>query len=893
MMQKRTLTSLLLISFLVAFTFSYSLANEVTFQSLNVSRCNDYVLDVTVENTVDVAAVEIVMVISSTGGGAYLDAINVDWDPAFTQLGTRIIDASQADGVAPDTIRLAAMLIDAADVVLPTGTYVVANVSFTTRDLCSGTVGFNGGIFDYPLPVTIQTQFVDANTFDILPVAVNAGTVTYVNTAPTLAAIPDATVAWGDLFSYNSVGDDADLANGCEALTYSKVSGPAALTVNPLTGRITWTPSGDDVCEHEVEIQVEDACGATATRTFMICVTNEPPVAESVTQDQPTWVTGDVVTATATFTDPDEGPGTGNWDVISVTPNPGIMPTIDNAGNFEWATVAFDESYTGTFEICLQISDEANICDPCSPANADTICFTVTILKALVVIDKLHGADGNGVFQGQEVTVPVYFDANAAIGGYNLLLSYDASALTFLGAEEGGILAGCEWEYFTYRTGPFGNCGSACPSGMVRLVAIAEYNDGPSHPNCFGTVGGTLPNGTPFPASADSTLAFLNFLVTDDRTLECQFVPISFYWYECGDNSMSDVSGQYLFVERSVWRYVGGDEIPGAVFGNIPDSYTEITDVATFPGGAGVIPSCLVNEPGKPVPMPCLDFWNGGVDIICAADIDDRGDINQDGVANTIADAVMFTNYFIFGNAAFEDILVDYPIEAATAASDVNADGLTLTVADLVYLIRIIVGDAVPYANSPIAKVSPIDANLATMNGNLSVGSDLHISAAYIELAGNVHPQLLAPNMQMAYHNDGAVTRVLVFAPFDGASAMESCSGAFLNIGNAQILTADLATVEGTPVHANVLPSEFALLQNYPNPFNPSTTIEFALPMASDYTLKVFNVTGQEVASFSGHADAGVQSIVWDAATKNASGVYFYRLSTDQFSQTKKMVLLK
>lgn len=880
-MQKRTLTSLLLISFLVAFAFSYSLANQVTFQSLNVSRCNDYALNVTVNNTVDVAAVEIVMVISSTGGGAYLDAIDVDWDPAFTQLGTRIIDDSQADGVAPDTIRLAALLIDPVDVVLPAGNHVVAKVSFTTRDLCSGTVGFAGGIFNYPVPVTIQTQFVDANTFALLPVAVNPGTVTYVNSAPTLAAIPNATVAWGTLFSYDAVGADPDLANGCETLTYSKVSGPATLNVNSSTGRITWTPSGADVCEHVVEIKVQDACGASANRSFTICVTNEPPVATGVTQDQPSWVWGDLVTGVVAATDPDGGPNMLDFDVLSIVPSPGNLPTIDNSGNFSWQTVALDDAYVGEFVITFTVSDGANTCDPCSPSNADTISTTVIVNKALVAIDKLHGNDGLGVFLGQEVSVPVYFDASITIGGYNLLMTYDASALTFLGANPGGMLEECDWEYFTYRTGPFGNCGTGCPTGMVRVVAIAEYNDGPNHPDCFGTVA----EGAETPAS-DSTLAVLRFLVSSDRNLECQFIPISFFWYDCGDNSMSSVNGQYLYIENSVWRYVGGGV--GDIELDFPDSYTEITDAATFPGAAGAPDVCLNTQPGKPTPIRLLDFLNGGVDIICADDIDARGDINQDGVAYTIADVVMFTNYFIYGNAAFTVMTdVQYPIEAATAASDVNADGLTLTVADLVYMIRVTIGDAFP-----IPKVNPVDANMATMNGVLSVGKDLQISGAFIELRGNVHPQLLATNMQMAYNSDGLTTRVLVYAPFENVTQMESFSGEFLNIGNAEILTAELATIDGMPVFANVLPSEFALKQNYPNPFNPSTTIEFALPVASNYTLKVYNVTGQEVASFSGHAEAGVKSIVWEAG-ENASGVYFYRLLADQFSQTKKMVLLK
>ncbi|MBD3402531.1 T9SS type A sorting domain-containing protein, partial [candidate division GN15 bacterium] len=219
--------------------------------------------------------------------------------------------------------------------------------------------------------------------------------------------------------------------------------------------------------------------------------------------------------------------------------------------------------------------------------------------------------------------------------------------------------------------------------------------------------------------------------------------------------------------------------------------------------------------------------------------------------------------------------------------------GLTLTVADLVYLIRVIVGDAVPYPNSPIAKWNPISADLMTMNGNLSAGNDLQISAAYVELRGNVHPELLAPNMNMTYNSDGLTTKVLVHAPFENTSGMESFSGSFLNVGGAEILAAEFATVEGVPVHLNVLPSEFSLMQNYPNPFNPSTTIEFALPVASKYNLTVYNVTGQVVAEFSGFAEAGVKTITWNAALENASGVYFYRLATDNFTETKKMVLLK
>lgn len=90
-----------------------------------------------------------------------------------------------------------------------------------------------------------------------------------------------------------------------------------------------------------------------------------------------------------------------------------------------------------------------------------------------------------------------------------------------------------------------------------------------------------------------------------------------------------------------------------------------------------------------------------------------------------------------------------------------------------------------------------------------------------------------------------------------------------------------------------VLPTEFALQQNYPNPFNPETVIEFALPTASKTTMKVFDVTGREVATLLDQPlTAGVHRVNFNAQ-KLASGVYFYTLKTDQHSLTKKMVLLK
>jgi hypothetical protein len=88
-------------------------------------------------------------------------------------------------------------------------------------------------------------------------------------------------------------------------------------------------------------------------------------------------------------------------------------------------------------------------------------------------------------------------------------------------------------------------------------------------------------------------------------------------------------------------------------------------------------------------------------------------------------------------------------------------------------------------------------------------------------------------------------------------------------------------------------PSAYALEQNFPNPFNPSTKINFSLPVEGFVTLDVYNSIGQKVATLVNETkSAGTYAVDFDASDLT-SGIYFYKISSGNFSETKKMILLK
>ena len=153
---------------------------------------------------------------------------------------------------------------------------------------------------------------------------------------------------------------------------------------------------------------------------------------------------------------------------------------------------------------------------------------------------------------------------------------------------------------------------------------------------------------------------------------------------------------------------------------------------------------------------------------------------------------------------------------------------------------------------------------------------------------------------------DGHMDMTLKFDRQAIAAALESVSD-----GDVRVLTLTGMTYDGMPIEGKdciriidkgkrrltvETPKEFCLGNNYPNPFNPTTSITFALPFATNWSLKIYNVSGQLVRSFEGFSSSEVK-VNWhgtdDSGSKVSSGTYFYKLSAGDFTATKKMVMTK
>jgi Secretion system C-terminal sorting domain len=452
----------------------------------------------------------------------------------------------------------------------------------------------------------------------------------------------------------------------------------------------------------------------------------------------------------------------------------------------------------------------------------------------------------NDQLQGHHSLVPVTLETwfpgdSIGIAGFDLLIGYDASALTFMGADARILFdkpGNYEWEYFTYSFQPRVDCTDSCPSGLLRVVAIADQNDGPHHP-----LETHVPNGT--------VLFTLDFLISNNRELECQFLPIRFFWTECDDNTFVDDPVRHNFIANDVIDR---------------DSETVVDTI--FPGYNGPPDGCLDSLHNGLSYERAITLRGGGIDIICADSLDTRGDVNLNGMPFEVGDVMLYANYFIKGEGVFT---VDR--NRQIMAGDANGDGITLTVADLVYIIRKVVGDWNP---RPVPPDETMTARFSTHDATLSVETPVPIGALLLVFDGAVSPTLSSPISQMSIlsASENGLTRVLIYS-LEHGQAIES-GDILTGIGGANLISAEASDYNGFILktdHSFPKVEGFVLFQNSPNPFSGITTIFINIPESTTIGITIHDWAGRKVYELENAYSPGLVAIRWDARNL-PDGVY-------------------
>lgn len=173
-----------------------------------------------------------------------------------------------------------------------------------------------------------------------------------------------------------------------------------------------------------------------------------------------------------------------------------------------------------------------------------------------------------------------------------------------------------------------------------------------------------------------------------------------------------------------------------------------------------------------------------------------------------------------------------------------------------------------------------------------------------LKLGDTIHIDRYGDGSQLILTGSASICAMIV-PPFSANSASFSIDSGLIVIqkyfcfendpnGSYDRTNANLTSRIVTKVNDNsAQPTQFILLQNYPNPFNPTTTISFNLPHRSHVSLLVYNVLGVKVQTLIvGDKNPGSHDILLDG-TALASGVYYYRLQAAEYTETKKLLLIR
>jgi hypothetical protein len=520
------------------------------------------------------------------------------------------------------------------------------------------------------------------------------------------------------------------------------------------------------------------------------------------------------------------------------------------------------------------------VTDKCGVTDSYEVTYEIDECKFMLHVKKVFAYPGQ-----QHVKVPIFlYNPWAEIGGWDVVVEFDNSVAEVVGVELCDSIfvdepAHYGWhyapwyydemyrpEYFTYNLGVYNH------ADYLRVVGIQNL---------------------PWPQVITPDLprdeqALLFCIVFDVSPLwDGHNMVINFHTKTCQDNILTDSDG-YL-----VW----GPTLDDAPEWTCPERDADMRAVCLLGGHAIGLQTVTV------------------------------GDLNCNGIAMEIGDAVVFINYLVFGS----DALCDQPCvdmygdpecyAAQGEASDINADGFDWTVADLVTLLNVINGFDYP---SSKAEVEPVEVEMVRAEegwtvqttSNSSIGAALFTFACPEGVSLTTEASGRLEGMDVTSRVVNGELKVLVYsmesnsvaagtgelftitarekeARSDARGAITLVDASFSDAYGRLLPTGDVARYgvqTGTDADA---PRVFTLGQSYPNPFATRTTIAYGIPTASDVTLKVYNLTGQLVETLvDARVNAGFHKATWDASDV-PSGLYFYRLEANGYTSTGRTVIMR
>jgi hypothetical protein len=199
-----------------------------------------------------------------------------------------------------------------------------------------------------------------------------------------------------------------------------------------------------------------------------------------------------------------------------------------------------------------------------------------------------------------------------------------------------------------------------------------------------------------------------------------------------------------------------------------------------------------------------------------------------------------------------------------------------------------------------VAQVVAFDSNATFATGSVIPGYVLRIpdgDRASVQSAGKFDNGVWTVEFKRAYAGTDNDFEVVPGSSVEFTHEIfDNTGGGHINDGwDATIYELDFSQIVTSIDNSfsQSLPSDFSLKQNYPNPFNPSTTIEFKIAKNGFVSLNVFDVMGQKVVNLvDKEMIPGTFQVVFDGQNL-ASGIYFYNITVENFSQTQKMILMK